>query len=946
MRRTQEVRILIAALLLAGALLPAALATLEYEENIREQIFLVRPDNEFIPETTLPTYLANEDLIFFACLEEEGIPLRLSVVCRDNNEFQDIRAYKWGGENCYVGATNLEQFECTQAVVQAEYIQDEENLKLEQEIRINKFSKTLERVINTQFDDGGWQTPLDTAHGLFVLSFFPDLFGERIDQAIEYLKLNRNEEDKCWPADECRISTTANILFLLDKAGFEDLRIQHDGEIYLENTQNYLSGENWTVQIVDHTVNINASVNTSCVYDYDGSINTTTLNQYPDEFEFEIEPAHGNEVGVVCTEPVFVRVFDEFEENMLTYQGDNFTWDIPQPCWTKNFENTSCDIRATLHAISTGIDSTQRSQAANYLTGLLEEDRDAGVRVSNQTNMINDALFLHEISSSADEMTKGVLYRQANQGGWNVTEPYYEHAPYEVSDAEYNELQVRIEDRISHSFIATGYVVMALLENGYERDDEPLLDAERWVSLLEDEIDSNLSDSDLTEAEVAADYNRNKSIVLNDTKRNALAFYTLRNNARPLLLAEPRVLVMETDETTVDIINPTIFELEDIEFELSDSIDDEIEIEEKDYIGAYSFRRIIVRTIKEDPLPSNGYIRVGIADNEYFKLPVIIPSQPRINISLPRRITAFGSSAVLPFTVEKSSHNFNCGLEWTTEGIESTRTFNINNKTSPYRFPVRFNRLETENVVYEGTVTCSQGSTTFRIPIATNIVRFSNKPLEISPSLLSLDQRTSGQLQVTNALDQAIEVSAALQTADPFLSLSDTSFSLYPGESRNVTLEVLIGEGENHTATNRIVFTTFDIEEEVLVDVSVASPPGFEMPLWAWIVLIAALLAVLGVGGYFAYSKRDEILEWYREKFRKEDIEEKITHEVEKIEREEELIAIRNMIKILKMQGLGEAETRKRLINEGYTEEDIEAALALKEDKEEKAEGKQEKKES
>ncbi len=75
-------------------LLPLAYAG--YEEDVHESIFLVRPENQYIVPRTIPTYLSSEDLTFFACTEYDNTPIRLSVLCTDNNNFLDVGARKWG----------------------------------------------------------------------------------------------------------------------------------------------------------------------------------------------------------------------------------------------------------------------------------------------------------------------------------------------------------------------------------------------------------------------------------------------------------------------------------------------------------------------------------------------------------------------------------------------------------------------------------------------------------------------------------------------------------------------------------------------------------------------------------------------------------------------------------------------------------------------------------
>ncbi len=929
-----EVRLLL--LIIFLVVIPVVTAG-EYEENIREQIFLVRPDNSYIPDTTIPSYLENEDLIFFACLEDDNISMRLSVLCLDTNQFRDLESFGWGSENCVIGATNLESFKCQSALVQAEYTKDDENLKLTQEIRINKFSKTLERIVKSQFTDGGWDDELDTAHGIFVLSYYPKIFSQQIDRAIEYLKLNRDDEDKCWPKDECRISTTSNILFLLERSNItDDLRIQHDARLYLQKVQNYIGSDNWTVQIGDHLVNQNFTLNNSCVFDYNGTIKVINLSKYPVVNNFSIKPLYSAKIGVVCTEPAYVNLFNEYSEGMIYYQGDNFSYTILPACWSKNNENASCDVRSTLYALNTDISSSRKSAARSYADELVTSDRTAGKYVGPSDNIINDALYLMQTSKDNSDFVTHLLYEQNNNGSWNNDNPYYTYAPYEVSDEEYDAIKARIEDNISRMIITTSYAVMALLDESYTADDEPILDAQRFISLVEDKTSINYSDTSLQDESTAKAYANNISLVLNDTKRNALAFFVLSSNARPVLQSEPKILNMKPGVNTLDIINPTIFELDDLEYTLSDNLKNIIDLEEKDYIGAYSFRRLKLSFKDDESIPSAiGYLRISQGSDEYVKVPIIISTIPSLSISLPERITVFGNTAVLPFSVSRSNHSFACDISWDNEGISATNKFDISNinSTGTYNFPVRFADITTESAVYKANITCVTKDTTFIMPVATNILRFPGKPLSINPGALSIEDTNTYYVQVKNNIDQTLLVQLSLKDPDPRIELSSQSLTLYPGESVNVSVRVIPGDDINFSTTNNLLVSTLDIEERVIISIDIISEPPYKMPLWLMLSIIGVFLIIISISSYLIYANRKKLAEWYADHFSRKSVAEQITEKIQDVERDEMLTTLKNMIRLLKLQGLSDADMKKSLKDKGYTDDDIEAAITYKKEK-------------
>ncbi len=213
-----------------------------YEESIREGIFLVEPDNQYRVDRTIPTYLSSEDLTFFACIEYDDVPLRLSLLCSDDNNFVDISAVRWGSENCYMGSVDLDQLRCSDAVLAADYVRNGENQRLTKAIRINRVTGSLQRLLSDQYVDGGWSSALDTAYALFSLKPFEDVFADRVSQGMLYLKENRDEEQKCWPETQCQISATASIAYLLNQAEYDDTsRVLRDATTYLTKTMSYIS---------------------------------------------------------------------------------------------------------------------------------------------------------------------------------------------------------------------------------------------------------------------------------------------------------------------------------------------------------------------------------------------------------------------------------------------------------------------------------------------------------------------------------------------------------------------------------------------------------------------------------------------------------------------------------------------------------------------------------
>ncbi len=908
-----------------------------YEESIREGIFLVEPENQYRVERTVPTYLSSEDLTFFACIEYDDIPIRLSLLCSDDNNFIDISAIKWGTENCFMGSVDLDQLKCSDAVLVADYVRNGENQRLTKSIRINRVTGSLQRLLAAQYIDGGWSSALDTAYALFSLKPFEDVFTDRILQGLQYLKENRDETQKCWPEAQCQISTTASVAYLLAQSEYSDeSRILRDATTYLTKTMSYISsGETYSIEVADYIGNQNNTINTSCVFAYGAANESIVMPRYPRYINRTKTPAYGTVVNVVCTENIVATIVSNVRGRIIGYAGDNFTYSIPGPCWTYNNENVTCDVRATAFAAGAPIDSARASAASEFLSRRFS------------TSVLGDELADKDIMTAAviaaGSSTVGVttvqrtrilnnlLYRQTNDGSWNATSMYYNNTTYYEPTTEYvlNFSHV-LADNVTKSIVYTGFTVQALLQNDYTREDEPVLDAERWLSTNEQAVMLELDEESAQDAEIVLEYNENRSEITKEAKRNAMELYVLQQNTRPFLKSSPRVVVLDRSEITVDLTNPTTFLLEDLTYDLPTNLVPYVVIEEKDTFAPYSFRRITFQQRGNVSTSEFGYLRIKSGADEYAKIPLLVTSAPSINITFPSTFTVFGASSILPLNVTKSSHNFSCTMKWSDGGITSISSFSIA-RGGVFSLPIQFTKLGTEEKTYSGTVSCTAVSSTFTFPFSVLIDRFISKPFTVSPSFVSINESgQTGFFTVTNLLDESIDLTLQLRDPTNQLDISDFFLSLYPGESHNVTLSVIAPVSENVSAVNSILVRAFNVEERVAVTAEVIVVPERVWPLWVRIAVPVFGFGIVAVIGYFVYENRKKLRAWYAKRFSKQDTYAEIKQSVENYEKKEAALAIKNMTTILKMQGVSDKDIRSRLYEAGFIEEEIIASLKFK----------------
>jgi len=918
--------------------LPTAFA--EYEENIREGIYVVEPANRYRSERTVPTLLQSEDLTFFACIEYEDTPVRLSVLCTDDNNFRDVDAVQWGPDNCFMGSVSLDTLPCQSAILTADYVRNGENQRLTKPIRINKITGTLQRLLDGQFTDGGWSSALDTAYALFSMKPFFTVFEDRIDAGLNYLKDNRDEDLKCWPEEQCQISTTSSIAYLLAQAEYSDeSRILRDATTYLELTMNYISGgEIYTVTLIDHPTNLNNTVNTSCVYGYNTFDTAFELGRNPAQHNFTANPTYGDIIRAVCTENIIAHVTSNVRGRLITYAGDNFSYTIPGPCWTFNNENVTCDLRTTAFATGAPISADRKAAASQWLANQLTTGATGSMVPGG--DIMDASLIAVSASGSglgSDARTRllnNLLFRQANQGNWNVTTHRYNGTYFEpdsVYRANYSHV---LADTFTGSFIYTGFAVQALLTNDFDRDREEILDAERWASNNERAVSVVLTEEQAANAEIALAYEQNLTDILADPKRNAMALYTLQQNTRPFLKSEPRVIILDKQEITIDLTNPTTFALDGLTYSLPQNLQPYVWIEEKDTFAPFSFRRISLRQLQNATVNEFGYLRIMDGADEYAKIPIIVLTYPELAITIPREMTVFGTATIIPLNVTKSGHDFACRIAWNDGGITTMQTFTIE-QGGLFNLPAQFTQSGTEQKDYRGTITCTAVSSTFTFPFTINVNRFLTRPISVTPSFIDIVGTDlnpgSAEFTVRNLLDETIDVVISLRdTTVDQVDFSEYFLSLYPSETRTVTVTPLPVAGDNVSIVNAIVIRSFNVEERIPLTIELIAETPVNRPLWLLIAVGVFSAGLIGILAYFGYENRAKITAWWKTRVNRESYYEKVRHDVHEYEAKEQALAIKNLTTILKMQGLSDVDIRKRLNAQGFTDEEITASLKMK----------------
>lgn len=847
--------------------------------SYEEKIILIRPVTKYLAGgSSYPEFINNENLFYLTCIER-NLPIRTSVICLDNNNFADLKPYEWteSGQDafCYLSGYDLEKMPCKNMLIQSEYVYDNETIKVEKRIKLNKFTQMLESILKTQFSDGGWKDAKSTAYGIFALSAFRDIFIDEISLAYEWLKEYRDDDQKCWPLELCNIHTTVRVLAMLKESGINDTaRVTFDGGSWLVSKHvEYASGKPWQLSIY-------SQYNTTLVLVAYGQEqiegNYSMAARTYKNYSFDALP--NTALDVISTENIRLNLTNSKGVLMMSYQGDNFSYTTPPACWPANILGEDCDIFTTELALMSHLPDEDRESAIEWLDTKIVETDTIGNYIGEEGKIIETVQYVYSANITDENIRKWLLLKQNNNGSWG-------------------------RENVTNMLNLTAQATLALLNSGYTRSDEPIVDAENWLS----------------------DYESNAD--MNDTVSKALIFRALKAYARPFIKLKPLIIMPSTTTMEIELFNPTPFNFKDLKFSFTNDLDKYLKIEEKEILSAYSYRKITLSLIKTPETSVYGKLIIKSLGEEVASVPILISHFSSLELTFPQNTEVFGTSKTISVTAKKSPEPFDCEIFWDSSEISSKSTkFRIEADT--FEMALLFNAPATKEITYTATLICSTAENKMTIPIELKLKRYASKPFSISPKDIFVNgSGVTPQFVISNLLDTAIDVTIGFQKSEEKFTLSETSATIGPNADVTITINNDLVDEEEYTSSNIIEIKTTGQEESISFAASQEGvAPGQVNPMILYIS-IGIIVLILGVGGFFAYKYKDKLLVMLGIK-KKGAVAvtsgaEKTKQKIKKLEDIGHNMALVNLIRLLRFQGKSDEEIRNRLIEEKFTPEEV-----------------------
>ncbi len=237
--------------------------------------------------------------------------------------------------------------------------------------------------------------------------------------AIQILRDLRNNDEKCWPMDECSIAKTTDILFLLDRANLttED-RVYQDALLWLESLQTQQQYENWflTIQTSSSaTCELRRGTSQFQSFSMDGdSLRSMT-------FTYDTT----SPLNITCSNSFQVTIHDAFNAEVVSgdsrYDSDAeisyFILGLKPGCLPFTVKQRyMCDTFATAQfLLLDGISSQARSLGESFFENHVFEQQPVGI-LAHRTDMLLN-IYAYGITQNTDLFT-GILYNQNNDGSF------------------------------------------------------------------------------------------------------------------------------------------------------------------------------------------------------------------------------------------------------------------------------------------------------------------------------------------------------------------------------------------------------------------------------------------------------------------------------------------------------------------------------------------------
>lgn len=680
-------------------------------------------------------YLDNELLSFEFCEDEDIKKISAKLTCnQDNNINAELELFpNYEKSNCYFSNYELNNFQCDSSKLEIKYISESKEHIISQNLEKEKESNVLKYIFDSDI------STLDTeklSYYTLATSIAESTSSKKTTKAYQELKNQRNNGNKCWPKDDCDVSTTNNILLNLKLSGFEnDNRLIEDGKNYLE--KRIISSENYPLKILINFDDPLLETNTTeinCDLTFDDQTDDYVLDENYKDISLKIN----NDLTVSCdtiVDEIDFYLFDldgnmQFHEEYLnktsfTYEFEDFAClGIGGSC---NYEDSISPL------ILYGTDFEKSDLISDYINSKITED--SNERYVNTANLFQDmGKYLYYDDDT--DMLNYLKFKQNNDGSWGSG---------------------KNSDRVEKTF----WSILGI-EKNEGSESENVKDAKNWL------------------------FENEPTYGWGDIKLNTLSYYSLQDKIKPRLTINK----VNNDKGVISfkIANPSVFNINHIEISFSDSISSSVSFSTNIDSLKSEEEGIINVSANEVTERSSGYLYVkGYNEKEellnLISIPLNLEGTLDIQIEKQEWITMGPDDTffeISPTVLGKG--NVTCNYYNPLEFLNSQ--FTVSNKEPKFKI----NNNDKEEGNYNFSFDCNLNGVS-KIINTTYYIDALTKEFGAEPREFVMDKFKDVEFEIDSLDGESHEITVSVSNVyDSILVPVEEEFTLYPGVTKEVKL--------------------------------------------------------------------------------------------------------------------------------------------------------------
>lgn len=739
-------------------------------------------------------YLENELFSVNFCTDKEAQNIKFTAI-KDSQKDLDLKFYEnKNKKNCYFTNYELSYFDTSEFDFEITYSVENKDKKIVRHFVKQKQSRLINHVLSL---DSEILTPVDLSYYLIVLNDVENINSDRSEAVYEKLKIDRNNNNKCWPKDRCDILKSSKILENLVVAGYPtSSRLVQDGKNYLERFK--ISNENnpssFTISVDDSFVS-GEEVVCSLLIDSEDEVN----------YEFSksmdsIKKYASKSIGFTCNQSV-----EEINLRILANNGkvtDDIDFDETSS-FTKTIQpyscigtGTTCDYAATISALVAYGGSIEGSGLlSNYIDSLIISENDGEVQYLNTGEVFRDiGKFLYYKSNP--RLVEYLKFNQNNIGSWG-------------DSSIYNLIE------------QTAWSILGLqkVSGGVEY----IEDGKKWV------------------------YFNEPNNGWGSVEKNTLAYLAIKEQIKPYLKINA---INEISEVTkFEILNPTIHNLKDVKIELSRGLNEYVSYTES--LGDLSGNDKLKFDIRVNPgfySKLSGELTVTGVDGKntrltLIKIPVNLVGPEPISI-ISGNYTVTSEVPVVALKIKKNIPDF--ALECTYKNPFDDTDSEISLTPNSYEIPVMNSVLKEGNFMF--SIDCKFDDNSFITSgnISINVAEVTFKTID-KLEITSMDDFSFIINDTSNAAQTlTFEVDGAYKG---LIEPAEESKLIAVSDSRDlffkITNPVLLEAYGNISVGNIIIISDSGYKKKIPLTLNlgvVSESEGFDW--WVWVLIIFVVLFV------------------------------------------------------------------------------------------------------